>query len=121
MIAAVWIYRDAVKCGYSKDAALLWSAGAVILVYVFLPLYILLGRKRRPASQNEAKEMVIDAEFKLSEEIEVCPNCAERVREEFVACPYCGYVLRPVCKSCGRDLERDWKACPYCGASALER
>lgn len=122
VIAAVWVYQDAQKFGYGKNAALLWALGNVVFVFVFFPLYLLLGRKPQ-IKRRKITEQTIDVE---AEELDAadaveCPMCARSVRESFNLCPYCGYTLRLICENCGKELQREWKVCPYCQTKTPEK
>lgn len=122
LLVAVWVYRDAQKFGYGRNAALLWAIGNAVFVLVFFPLYLLLGRKPQ-VRRRKVEEPVIDAEFSEVDGAQAveCPMCARKVKEEFNLCPYCGYTLRLTCKACGKELQREWKVCPYCQAKTPEK
>ncbi len=113
--AAYWVFNDARRFGYGTGMALLWALGTIPFPFVFLPLYLLLGRKPQPVKR--AAE-VVDVEGVPVEETVCCPMCGGRVKEEYKACPFCSHTLRPQCASCGRELRRDWKTCPYCETPA---
>ncbi len=49
------------------------------------------------------------------EEMFLCPNCNEGVRQDSSACPYCEYILVNKCPTCGAARELRWMYCPYCG------
>lgn len=118
IVAAYWLYNDARRFGHGQGTALLWAAATVPFPYIFLPLYLLFGRK--PQAARRPPE-VVDVEGLAVEETMNCPMCGGKVKEEFKACPYCSHTLKPVCAGCGRELRRDWKTCPYCGASAAPK
>ncbi|MDF2876008.1 MAG: hypothetical protein K0R22_2691 [Sporomusa sp.] len=111
-LAAYWVYNDAKGRGHETGTALLWSVGTLAALVVFLPLYLLLGRKRpmKPRRNDD----IIDIEAVPVEETIKCPMCASNVKEDFRACPYCGFALKPACTSCGKELKREWRLCPYC-------
>ena len=50
----------------------------------------------------------------------VCPICGAKLRNEFIACPGCGILIRNRCKNCGRALENDWSFCPYCTQAVVK-
>ncbi|SCM83720.1 Oxygen-sensitive ribonucleoside-triphosphate reductase [uncultured Sporomusa sp.] len=115
-IAAYWVYNDARGRGHDLTTALLWSVGTLAALYIFLPLYLLLGRKQ-PVPPKRIEE-VIDVEAVPVEETIKCPMCARRVKDDFKMCPYCGFSLKPACTSCGQELNREWRVCPYCQTPA---
>ncbi|MCM0758492.1 zinc ribbon domain-containing protein [Sporomusa sphaeroides DSM 2875] len=115
-IAAYWVYNDARGRGHDLTTALLWSVGTLAALYIFLPLYLLLGRKQ-PVPSKRIEE-VIDVEAVPVEETIKCPMCARRVKDDFKMCPYCGFSLKPACTSCGQELNREWRVCPYCQTPA---
>lgn len=47
-----------------------------------------------------------------------CPQCRQRIRQEFLSCPYCGLSLKNTCSGCGQELRLDWSICPYCRTQA---
>lgn len=114
-IAAFWVYNDARERGHDLGTALMWALGTLVMLIVFLPLYLILGRKAKMAKPSKP---AIDIEGVPAEEILTCPMCAGKVRQDFKACPYCGHTLRPQCPQCGRELNRHWRVCPYCEAPA---
>lgn len=121
LLAAFWVYRDAQKYGYSKNIALLWAMGNIFMVLLFLPLYLLMGRKPQMHSNRRVEEKTIDAEATFHGVMRDCPMCAKKVQEDFKVCPYCGYTLKLSCEKCGQELKREWKSCPYCQTEAPEK
>ncbi len=111
-LAAYWVYNDAKGRGQATGTALLWSVGTLAALVVFLPLYLLLGRKQpvKPRRNDD----IIDIEAIPVEELIKCPMCASNVKDDFKACPYCGFSLKPACTACGKELKREWRLCPYC-------
>lgn len=45
-----------------------------------------------------------------------CPACQRDISPDFVACPYCGQLLRLSCPKCKSPVEQGWRACPHCMA-----
>ncbi len=115
-IAAYWVYNDARGRGHDLGTTLLWTAGTMFALIIFLPLYLLLGRK--PSMKPYRNQDIIDVEATPIEETIKCPMCSGRVKEEFKLCPYCGFTLKPTCSSCGKELNREWRVCPYCQTPA---
>lgn len=113
--AAYWVYSDSRRLGHESGTSLMWALGTLVFMIVFLPLYLIFGRKPR-ATRRDAD--VVDVEATPVGETMHCPMCGGKVQEEFKTCPYCSYTLRPKCEKCGQELRRDWKTCPYCEAPA---
>ncbi|MEG6584152.1 double zinc ribbon domain-containing protein [Dendrosporobacter sp. 1207_IL3150] len=112
LLAAFWVYKDAKSRGQSKNTALLWAVGTLAMLIVFLPLYLLFGRRKPEMRRNDEK--TIDVEATVIEDSISCPMCASKVKDDFKVCPYCSYTLQPKCEQCGHELKREWKACPNC-------
>ncbi|MBP2636266.1 MAG: hypothetical protein H6Q72_2173 [Firmicutes bacterium] len=118
-LAAYWVYNDARGRGHELSSALLWAGGTMFALIIFLPLYLLLGRK--PSLKPHRSQEIIDIEATPVEETIKCPMCSMRVKEEFKLCPYCGFTLKPACSSCGKEMNREWRACPYCQTPAEDK
>ncbi|MCX7780344.1 MAG: zinc ribbon domain-containing protein [Negativicutes bacterium] len=119
-IAGYWVYSDSRSRGHEFGSTLLWTLGTLVMPLVFLPLYLLLGRKTSmPSSRRDAD--IIDVEATPVEETSRCPMCAGRVKDEFKVCPYCAFTLKPKCEACGKELNREWKTCPYCNTPAAPK
>lgn len=123
-VAAYWVYYDARGRGHELGTAMLWSLGTLAALIIFLPLYLLLGRKQPPMDRNgrsRREEIIIDVEAAPVEETMHCPMCGGKVKEDYKACPFCSFTLKPQCGSCGRELNREWRTCPYCQAPATHK
>lgn len=116
ILAAYWVFSDSRKHGHESTTALLWAAGTFLMMIVFLPLYLIFGRK--PKITTSRGDTVIDIDAVPVEETMYCPMCASKVKEDFKTCPYCSHTLKPKCENCGKELKREWKTCPYCEAPA---
>lgn len=119
-LAGYWVYSDSKGRGHDLNTTLLWTVGSLVIPYVFLPLYLLLGRKSQ-ANGKRRDQDIIDVEATLVEDLVKCPMCASKVKEDFKVCPYCGFTLKPKCQTCGKELNREWKTCPYCEAPAAPK
>jgi RNA polymerase subunit RPABC4/transcription elongation factor Spt4 len=111
-VAAYWVYNDARGRGHELGTALLWALGTIAALIIFLPLYLLVGRKS-PMKPKRNQDF-IDVEATPVEETIQCSMCARKVKEDFKICPYCGFTLKPTCSSCGKELNREWRVCPHC-------
>ncbi|WP_425060380.1 hypothetical protein SCACP_10740 [Sporomusa carbonis] len=111
-IAAYWVYNDARGRGHDRGTALMWSIGTLAALIIFLPLYLLLGRK--PPMKPRRNDDFIDVEAVPVDEVMKCPMCGGKIKEDYKACPYCSFTLKPKCTACGKELNREWRTCPYC-------
>jgi RNA polymerase subunit RPABC4/transcription elongation factor Spt4 len=116
--AAYWVFNDAKGRGHENGTAIMWSIGTFALLIIFLPLYLVFGRKRMVTRREEP---VVDIEAVPVDQIMFCPMCGKKVQNDFVTCPYCSHTLNPKCVKCGRDLNREWRTCPYCEAQATSK
>ncbi|MGI6093368.1 MAG: double zinc ribbon domain-containing protein [Negativicutes bacterium] len=113
-LAAFWVYNDAKQRGHDIGTAILWSLGTLAMLVVFLPLYLLFGRKPQ-LKKNRQDSDIIDVEATVTTDSYLtCTMCGKNVKDEFNVCPYCGFTLKPECKNCGQHLSRDNKYCPTC-------
>ena len=87
---AYWVYNDAQKWGYSKNAAIGWSVGVFLLMIVFLPIYILteLKRARRQLERPGARQ---SAAISIS-----CEHCSKHYYGNPNYCPHCGHLVRKI-------------------------
>jgi RNA polymerase subunit RPABC4/transcription elongation factor Spt4 len=114
IVAAYWVYNDAKSNGHNTITVVIWTVGTLLMAVIFLPLYLLFGRKPVMKRRRDAKIIDVEATAVDDKEKVNCPMCANKVQEDFKLCPYCGYTLKPQCEKCGQDLNREWKVCPYC-------
>lgn len=117
LAAAYWVFTDARKRGSETNVAGLWALGVFAMMIVFLPLYLLFGRKNITPPARRGGD-IIDVEAIPVDEVIRCPMCGGKAKEDFVVCPHCGHTLKPKCLSCGKELERDWRVCPFCQTPA---
>ncbi len=122
LAAAYWVFNDAKGRGHESGTAILWAVGTFAMMVIFLPLYLIFGRKAPPMRKtNSCDENVIDVEATVVEDAVNCQMCGGKVKEDFNICPYCGYTLKPKCENCGQELRRDWKVCPNCQTPAAKK
>lgn len=123
-LVAVWVFRDSRKLGHGFGVSLMWAAGVIAFILIFLPMYLLVGR-RRPLppreQQAELQNITIEADAEFVGELITCPMCANNVRDDYKHCPHCGFTLKLECEKCGRQLQRDWKVCPDCNTAVPEK
>ena len=95
LLASFFVYNDARKRGYGAIMLILWSVGSAIMPYVFVPIYLLFGRKTQEREQyNDHREQyndqdIIDIEATVVEETINCMKCGRKIEEKFLKCPYC--------------------------------
>ena len=117
LIAAAWVWHDSRKLGLSLNNTLLWLVGSLLAPLVVLPLYLVFGRRQKPAPvPRDSEKTAIDVEATVIDEPKVfCPMCASRVPGSSARCPHCDFAVRPSCSRCGGELSREWRSCPQCG------
>ncbi len=100
MLLAFWVFADAKLRGHRHPA--LWGLftmiGSVIALIIYNmvrpPLRVDRSGKKQPKG--------------------ACPLCGAMLKDDYIACPGCGILLRSKCRNCARALENDWNFCPYC-------
>nr|WP_092075038.1 zinc ribbon domain-containing protein [Dendrosporobacter quercicolus]NSL50003.1 zinc ribbon domain-containing protein [Dendrosporobacter quercicolus DSM 1736]SDN28283.1 hypothetical protein SAMN04488502_11651 [Dendrosporobacter quercicolus] len=123
LLAGIWVYNDAKKRGHTTTMVLLWAAGTIAMLIVFLPLYLILGRRQpvvKPQRDNAEKTIDVEATVVVEETV-CCPMCASKVKTDYKLCPYCGHTMQPKCEFCGCELKREWKNCPNCQQPAVSK
>jgi len=87
LVAALWVFFDSQKRGYSVGKGLLWAIGVFFLLIVFLPLY-LISRKRRErlAARAEEPQPFIT--------LTPCFYCGRSYEGDPKTCPHCGQNLK---------------------------
>ena len=94
LLTAFFVYNDARKRGHGAIMLILWSVGSAIMPYVFVPIYLLFGRKTKEREQYYERKQyddndVIDIEATVVEETINCTSCGRKINEELLECPYC--------------------------------
>lgn len=90
LLTAFFVYNDARKRGHGALMLILWSVGSAVMPYVFVPLYLLFGRKTKEREQNKYYDNdVIDIEATVVEETINCTKCGKSIKEDCLVCPYC--------------------------------
>lgn len=109
-----WTYRDARLRNTSVIAAIFWAIIVLAFNFLGLVIYLIL---RPPEYIEDIMERDLEIErmqLLLETDISSCPSCGNRVKPDFLICPYCRKKLQNPCVSCGKPLEFSWKVCPYC-------
>ena len=88
ILTAFFVYNDAKKRGHGAVTAILWSVGSIVVPYIILPLYLLLGRRNQQRQYNDNDVIDIEATV-IEEETMSCTKCGHKIEEDFLVCPYC--------------------------------
>ncbi len=111
---AIWAYYD-IRTRTSDILVQLFSVLLVLAFNVFgLILYLFLRPKETLA---EANVLALEEESYLveSESWSRCPNCRQRVEDDYIMCPMCQTELRIRCTGCRNLADLQWNVCAYCG------
>lgn len=100
---AFWVFTDAKRRGHSAPA--LWGVLTLIGNVVAWIIYLMVRPQMTVGITGQATPRG------------VCPLCGTKLRNDFIACPGCGILLRNRCQNCGKALENDWSFCPFCTAA----
>jgi hypothetical protein len=84
---AFWVYNDALKWGYSKNAAIGWSVGVFLLMIVCLPFYIVTELRRARRQLGPRPSTVMST---------ACEHCSKVYFGSPNYCPHCGYLVRKI-------------------------
>ncbi len=84
-VVAFLIYKDALKNGYSKNAALGWMVGVFLVMIVFLPAYLIVTYVVLKKGGGKRPEVLI-----------LCEHCRKHYDGNPNYCPHCGHLVRKV-------------------------
>jgi hypothetical protein len=87
LIAALWVFYDSQKRGYSVWRGLFWAVGVSLFLIVFLPLYLVVRNKKERLS---AREQETQAPAPLTS----CFYCGQGYAGDPKVCPHCGQNLK---------------------------
>lgn len=88
LVAALWVFYDSQKHGYSIGKGLLWAIGVFFLLIVFLPLYLIVRkRKERLAAQERQTRQILSP-------LTPCFYCGQGYEGDPKVCPHCGQTLK---------------------------
>jgi RNA polymerase subunit RPABC4/transcription elongation factor Spt4 len=112
-----WTYRDIKK--RVRDP-LIHILASLVVALLFLPGILIYFILRPTYTLEEEYQHSLEEEALLQsiEDNPLCPGCARRIQDEWVACPNCHTRLKKACHQCGRLMELPWNLCPYCGTPA---
>lgn len=91
VLIGVYVYKDANSRGMN---GVLWTLIAIFAPYLVGFIIYLLVRGRH-SNLN-------------------CPQCNNKITEQYVVCPKCGAPLKATCPNCKTPVEQGWKICPQC-------
>lgn len=113
----IWTWRDIRQRARDPLARIL---AVLVVAVLFLPGIIIYLILRPARTLEEEYQHTLEEETMLQsiEESPVCPGCARRVREDWVACPSCHTRLKKPCHACGKLMDLAWNLCPFCGTPA---
>lgn len=113
----IWAYRDMRKRARDPLARIL---AVLVVAVLFLPgiLIYLILRPQRTLEEEYQQTLEEEALLQSIEDNPVCPGCARRIRDDWVACPNCHTRLRKPCHACGKLMDLAWNLCPYCATAA---
>lgn len=110
--------------GYTNVGLDLQGLLAGILVFAIKILWLLVLVGILVGMYQLIKKYVFEENFNLSPFINKitgsveeysCPNCEEKLSQDFKFCPKCKQSLRNQCTKCGKELLAGWNCCPSCG------
>ena len=109
----IWVYRDMRKRARDPLARIL---AVLVVAVLFLPgiLIYLILRPSRTLEEEYQQTLEEEALLQSIEDNPVCPGCARRIHEDWVACPNCHTRLKKPCHACGKLMDLAWNLCPYC-------
>jgi hypothetical protein len=110
----IWTFND-IRARSQNIVTQLLGTSIVLLFNLFgLLLYYIIRPNQTLA---EAYEKSLEEET-LLQEIEsrhLCPNCSQRIQDDYMLCPSCFTKLRRQCHFCNHLLAPEWTLCPFCG------
>ncbi len=83
LLAALWVYFDSQKHGFSFGRGLLWSILVFFFLILFLPLYLVIRKRSRFQQSREPGPPVRHT----------CLYCRQSYEGEPQVCPHCGQDL----------------------------
>ena len=87
LVAALWVFFDSQKRGYSVGKGLLWAIGVFFLLIIFLPLYFVARKRKERLAAGSA-------EPQLSASVTPCFYCGRGYEGDPQTCPHCGQNLK---------------------------
>jgi RNA polymerase subunit RPABC4/transcription elongation factor Spt4 len=116
----LWTAKDIRSRSDDRLAQILAVAGAALLTFPGLLLYLLL-RPARTLEEEYQSSLEEEALLAALAGRLTCPGCGRQVEGEWRICPACSTVLRKACADCGRMLDLSWNVCPYCGTATAAK
>lgn len=114
----MWAYRDMRQRSRDPLAQALVALLVLLLNVPGIFVYILL-RPRETLSEAYERSLEEEALLQEIEEKPSCPNCSQRVQQDWQACPSCHARLKKACVECDYLLDLAWNICPRCTTSQV--
>ncbi len=108
-----WTFRDIRR--RSNDIVVTLASVMLVATTFLLGYWLYLVVRPRTTLAERAEENFRRSLFADYRATSSCPNCSERLRDDFILCPSCEKAVREPCTGCSRALLASWKSCPYCG------
>lgn len=87
LLVALWVFYDAQKRGFTLTQSILWAIGVFFLLIVFLPLYLIVRRRRGELwARGERRS--------FSSTQKLCFYCGKPYQNDPNYCPHCGQNLK---------------------------
>jgi len=86
LLVAIWVFYDAQKRGFTLWKSMLWAMGVFFLLIIFLPLYLIVRRKKERWRGTE--------ESLYTSATKICFYCGKPYPGEPERCPNCGQNLK---------------------------
>ena len=114
LAGVAWVAGDVGR--RTHDPGMRWFGIAMAALF-FLPGILVYVAVRPAETMAERADRQLEAQMfaRQSDSIPACGNCHRRLRDEFVRCPYCAWMLGKHCEACQRVNAAEWVVCPYCG------
>jgi RNA polymerase subunit RPABC4/transcription elongation factor Spt4 len=110
-----WTYRDIRKRARGFTPLLLACLVSAIFFIPGVLIYLIL-RPGQTLEEEYQKALDEEALLQTIEDVPTCPKCGKRVKEDWLACPYCHDVIKRSCQKCARILDPAWDICPFCAS-----
>jgi len=87
LAAALWVFYDSQKRGYTVGRGLLWAVGVFLVLIVFLPLYLVARKEKK-------RLLMATRGTPTPSSLNLCFYCRRGYEGSPSVCPHCGQNLR---------------------------